>query len=235
MARLLRLLQVVLHAVDTLVANSSNSVLRNGFEKVWKQAASVSRVHSLTLIPPCCLLPRFHGSCAQPPAIFYPCTAGVNTFPSSMATCTPTFITAVPTHCFHTPRQKTHGMRGSSSSSHTGLYHAQLVAQGAGGNAAALLSSEWCQLLSRIGDELMLSLVLYGSVFVPLPGGNMLQVTGRPVSMVSHVACVRGNVCRPCCAGSSALMTTAMLYLLCHLMVRGCALPMYFLFCCIVV
>jgi hypothetical protein len=28
------LLQVVLHAVDTLVANSSNNVLRNGYEKV---------------------------------------------------------------------------------------------------------------------------------------------------------------------------------------------------------
>jgi hypothetical protein len=86
--------------------------------------------------------------------------------------------------------QKVPGSRNSSS--HTGLYHAQLVAPGAGGNASALLSSEWCQLLSRIGDELMLSLLLHCSIFSPLPGNNMLQLTGRPVSMVGRV-CASGG------------------------------------------
>lgn len=41
------MLQVVLHAVDTLVANSSNNVLRNGFEKVRKQTAPVFRQSAL--------------------------------------------------------------------------------------------------------------------------------------------------------------------------------------------
>lgn len=61
------------------------------------------------------------------------------------------------------------------------------MAPGAGGNAASLLSWEWCQLLSRVGDELMLALLLHGSIFSPLPGGdgsNLLQVAGRPVSLV---------------------------------------------------
>lgn len=78
--------------------------------------------------------------------------------------------------------QKAQGNHASSS--HTGLYHAQLLAPGAGGNAAALLSSEWCQLLSRIGDELMLTLLLHGSIYSPLPGNNLLQLTGRPASVV---------------------------------------------------
>lgn len=31
----------------------------------------------------------------------------------------------------------------------------------------------------------MLSLLLHGSIFSPLPGNNLLQLVGRPVSVVS--------------------------------------------------
>jgi hypothetical protein len=77
-----------------------------------------------------------------------------------------------------------HGSSGGGAA--PGLYHSQLSSPGSGGNAAALASSEWCQLLSRIGDELMLVLLLHGSIFAPLPGSNLLQLTGRPLSLVSE-------------------------------------------------
>lgn len=56
------------------------------------------------------------------------------------------------------------------------------------GNAAALQGPDWCQLLGRVGDEVMLALLMHGSIFAPLPGGgNLLQLTGRPLSLVSDV------------------------------------------------
>eukprot|EP00775_Hariotina_reticulata_P002141 gene2141-2460_t len=75
------------------------------------------------------------------------------------------------------------GQDGASSSFIPGLYHAQQ--QQANTSTALLLGAEWQQLLSRIGDELMLLLLLHSSIFVMLPGSNYLQVTGKPLHEVS--------------------------------------------------
>ena len=64
-----------------------------------------------------------------------------------------------------------------------GLFHAQQ--QQPSSTAAALSSPEWATLLSRVGDELMLALLLQGVVFAPLPGGNYVQLAGAPVHTVS--------------------------------------------------
>jgi hypothetical protein len=55
------------------------------------------------------------------------------------------------------------------------------------GDFAALLAPEWSTLLSRVGDELMLALLLHGAVFAPLPGGNYVQLAGTPVHTVRQV------------------------------------------------
>jgi hypothetical protein len=39
-------------------------------------------------------------------------------------------------------------------------------------------------LLSRCGDALMLHLLLHASVFAPLPGGCLLQLSGLPAAEV---------------------------------------------------
>ncbi len=49
-----------------------------------------------------------------------------------------------------------------------------------------LLKGEpWQLLLSRIGDTLMLYLLMHTSLFLPLPNGCFLQVTGPPIAEVS--------------------------------------------------
>jgi hypothetical protein len=63
-----------------------------------------------------------------------------------------------------------------------GLYHAEQ--QQPNTTNAALLAPEWCTLLSRVGDELMLALLLHGAIFQPLPGGNYVQLAGTPVHTV---------------------------------------------------
>jgi len=48
-----------------------------------------------------------------------------------------------------------------------------------------LLKGEaWQLLLSRIGDILMLYLLMHTSLFLPLPNGCFLQVTGVPIAEV---------------------------------------------------
>jgi telomerase reverse transcriptase len=47
-----------------------------------------------------------------------------------------------------------------------------------------LKSDAWQLLLSRIGDTLMLYLLMHTSLFLPMPNGCFLQVTGRPVAYV---------------------------------------------------
>jgi hypothetical protein len=42
----------------------------------------------------------------------------------------------------------------------------------------------WAVLLGRVGDEVMLALLLHGAVFSPLPGGNYVQLAGTPVHTV---------------------------------------------------
>lgn len=45
-----------------------------------------------------------------------------------------------------------------------------------------------CQvLLSRCGDALMLHLLLHASVFAPLPGGCLLQLSGLPAAEVGNL------------------------------------------------
>ncbi|XXG76954.1 hypothetical protein AAC387_Pa08g1206 [Persea americana] len=46
----------------------------------------------------------------------------------------------------------------------------------------ALCSSTWSCLLSRIGDDLMVHLLKYSSIFLPLASKNHLQVTGPPIN-----------------------------------------------------
>jgi hypothetical protein len=64
-----------------------------------------------------------------------------------------------------------------------GLYHTEQ--QHPNTTHAALLSPEWAVLLGRVGDEVMLVLLLHGAVFSPLPGGNYVQLAGTPVHTVS--------------------------------------------------
>ncbi len=47
-----------------------------------------------------------------------------------------------------------------------------------------LKQPSWQLLLSRIGDSLMLHLLLHVTIFVPLPNGCYLQVTGLPAAQV---------------------------------------------------
>ncbi|WIA23695.1 hypothetical protein OEZ85_000387 [Tetradesmus obliquus] len=65
-----------------------------------------------------------------------------------------------------------------------GLFHAQQ--QQPSSTAAALSSPDWATLLSRVGDELMLALLLQGAVFAPLPGGNYVQLAGAPVHTLAR-------------------------------------------------
>ena len=51
--------------------------------------------------------------------------------------------------------------------------------------ARMLRGAAWDCLLSRIGDALMMHLLLYGSIFVALPNGSFLQVSGVPAPQVS--------------------------------------------------
>lgn len=48
----------------------------------------------------------------------------------------------------------------------------------------------WRALLGRVGDTLMLHLLLHCSVFLPLPNNSYLQVAGPPIHEVrSHCHC----------------------------------------------
>lgn len=51
--------------------------------------------------------------------------------------------------------------------------------------ARMLRGAVWERLLSRIGDAVMMHLLLYGSIFLALPNGCFLQVSGAPAPQVS--------------------------------------------------
>ena len=51
---------------------------------------------------------------------------------------------------------------------------------------AQLQGEAWQLLLSRIGDTLMLFLLMHTSLFLPLPNGCFLQVTGASIAEVSQ-------------------------------------------------
>jgi hypothetical protein len=48
-----------------------------------------------------------------------------------------------------------------------------------------LKSEPWQLLLSRIGDTLMLHLLMHAAIFKPLPNGCFLQLTGIPADQVN--------------------------------------------------
>lgn len=48
-----------------------------------------------------------------------------------------------------------------------------------------LKSEPWQLLLSRIGDALMLHLLMHAAIFKPLPNGCFLQLTGAPADQVN--------------------------------------------------
>lgn len=52
--------------------------------------------------------------------------------------------------------------------------------------ARMLRGASWERLLSRIGDALMMHLLLHGSIFLSLPNGCFLQVSGAPAPQVSR-------------------------------------------------
>lgn len=47
-----------------------------------------------------------------------------------------------------------------------------------------LQGPEWQLLLQRIGDSLMIFLLLHCSIFLPLPNNSYLQVAGPPIHEV---------------------------------------------------
>ena len=49
---------------------------------------------------------------------------------------------------------------------------------------SALCAAPWPLLLSRLGDTLMLYLLLHASIFLSLPNGCYLQASGPPVAQV---------------------------------------------------
>jgi len=51
----------------------------------------------------------------------------------------------------------------------------------------ALCAAPWPLLLSRLGDTLMLYLLLHASIFVSLPNGCYLQASGPPVAQASSL------------------------------------------------
>ena len=62
-------------------------------------------------------------------------------------------------------------------------------ASGAGQSNVSMLeelkSEPWQLLLSRIGDVLMLHLLMHAAIFKPLPNSCFLQLTGIPADQVS--------------------------------------------------
>jgi hypothetical protein len=83
-------------------------------------------------------------------------------------------------HLFH-DMQKTPSSHGAFIQ---GLYHSEQWHPNP--HLQLLQTWAWQQLLGRLGDELMLYLLLHGSIFVPLLGNNYLQVTGKSIYEVSR-------------------------------------------------
>ena len=63
-----------------------------------------------------------------------------------------------------------------------GLHHAEAYYPNT--TAAALRGLAWQRLLSRVGDGVMMHLLLHCSLFLPLPNGCFLQASGTPVAQV---------------------------------------------------
>ena len=57
-----------------------------------------------------------------------------------------------------------------------------------------LKGAAWQLLLSRIGDSIMLHLLMNASIFLHMANGCYLQVTGTPVTQVDLHHCKRASV-----------------------------------------
>ena len=68
----------------------------------------------------------------------------------------------------------------------------------ANSTAAQLEGSAWQLLLSRIGDTLMLFLLMHTSLFLPLPHGCYLQAAGACVAQARHLALKQPRLYRAC-------------------------------------
>ncbi len=62
------------------------------------------------------------------------------------------------------------------------LYHAECWCTNT--SSQLLLAPEWQLLLARIGDSLMLHLLLHSSLFLWLPNNNYMQVAGKAIHEV---------------------------------------------------
>ena len=67
-----------------------------------------------------------------------------------------------------------------------GLHHAEAYYPNT--TAAALRSPAWQRLLSRVGDGVMMHLLLHCYLFLPLPNGCFLQAAGAPAAQVPPTA-----------------------------------------------
>ena len=54
-----------------------------------------------------------------------------------------------------------------------------------------LMSEPWQLLLSRIGDVLMLHLLMHAAIFKPLPNSCFLQLTGTPADQACNAPVTR--------------------------------------------
>ena len=57
-----------------------------------------------------------------------------------------------------------------------------------------LKGAAWQLLLSRIGDSIMLHLLMNASIFLPMANGSYLQVTGTPITQVDLHHCEKASV-----------------------------------------
>ena len=76
--------------------------------------------------------------------------------------------------------------------------------------ARLLRGAPWARLLSRIGDALMMHLLLHGSIFLPLPNGCFLQASGMPAPQVRCKGSARATCGLPHFAADLAQRIPAM-------------------------
>ncbi len=76
-----------------------------------------------------------------------------------------------------------------------GLHHAEAYYPNT--TAAALRGPPWQRLLSRVGDGVMMHLLLHCSLFLPLPNGCFLQASGTPLAQVGARMASRRPSCLP--------------------------------------
>jgi hypothetical protein len=164
--------EILAQAIDHLVRTREHNVLRNGFAARGSAAASSAAGAPRFDNAAAVRLRAYHAAralpAASPPPALPPPQSGRGAFCPRMhhaaglagggaaAAALPSTATATPT-----------------------------TAAAATPTAEALRSSEWRQLHARVGDELMLHLLLHAAIFAPLPNGCYLQLAGRCINDVA--------------------------------------------------